>query len=345
MITIKDLKKDEELNVLMDALSTQISALQYTDHSERHSSIVSKWTGIPTDKLISNERQKLIDMEKLIAQRVIGQEEAIVAVSNSVRRSRSGLNDPNKPIGSFLFLGPTGVGKTELAKSLAEFLFNDDKAILRIDMSEYMEKHAVSRLIGAPPGYVGYDEGGVLTEAIRRRPYQVILFDEVEKAHPDVFNVLLQVLDDGRLTDSKGRMVDFKNTFLIMTSNLVSDGTKKEIRERLKNFFKPEFINRLDEIIVFEPLSKEHISGIAKIQLNHLKERLLQTHNIQLNVDNKALVYLAENGYDAEFGARPLKRLIQQEIENVLALKILNSEIKDNSDVRVSANENGLLFI
>ena len=308
-------------------------------------SIVSKWTGIPTDKLISNERQKLIDMEKIIARRVVGQEDAIVAVSNSVRRSRSGLNDPNKPIGSFLFLGPTGVGKTELAKSLAEFLFNDDKAILRIDMSEYMEKHAVSRLIGAPPGYIGYDEGGVLTEAVRRRPYQVILFDEVEKAHPDVFNVLLQVLDDGRLTDSKGRVVDFKNTFLIMTSNLVSDGTKKEIRERLKNFFKPEFINRLDEIIVFEPLNKEHIGGIAKIQLQYLQKRLLQTHNIQLNVDNKALIYLAENGYDAEFGARPLKRLIQQEIENVLALKILNSEIKDNSDVRVSANENGLLFI
>ncbi len=306
--------------------------------------IVSKWTGIPTDKLISNERQKLIDMEKLIARRVVGQEEAIVAVSNSVRRSRSGLNDPNKPIGSFLFLGPTGVGKTELAKTLAEFLFNDDKAILRIDMSEYMEKHAVSRLIGAPPGYVGYDEGGVLTESVRRRPYQVILFDEVEKAHPDVFNVLLQVLDDGRLTDSKGRVVDFKNTFLIMTSNLVSDGNKKEIREKLKNFFKPEFINRLDEIIVFEPLSKEHIGNIAKIQLEHLQKRLLQTHNIQLTVDDKALIYLAENGYDNEFGARPLKRLIQQEVENVLALKILNSEIKDNTEVILSANENGLVF-
>ncbi|MBE6450681.1 MAG: ATP-dependent chaperone ClpB [Alphaproteobacteria bacterium] len=306
--------------------------------------MVSKWTAIPVDKLISNERQKLVDMEKLISRRVIGQENAVVAVSNSVRRSRSGLNDPNRPIGSFLFLGPTGVGKTELAKALAEFLFNDEKAILRIDMSEYMEKHATSRLIGAPPGYVGYDEGGVLTEAVRRRPYQVILFDEVEKAHPDVFNILLQVLDDGRLTDSKGRTVDFKNTFLIMTSNLVTNTNQKDVRESLKNFFKPEFINRLDEILVFEPLTKEHIGNIAKIQLEKLQKRLMQNHNINLKIDDKALNYLAQNGYDSEFGARPLKRLIQQEMENVLALKILNSEIKDNSDVYVSADENSLIF-
>ena len=306
--------------------------------------MVSKWTAIPVDKLISNERQKLVDMEKLISRRVIGQENAVVAVSNSVRRSRSGLNDPNRPIGSFLFLGPTGVGKTELAKALAEFLFNDEKAILRIDMSEYMEKHATSRLIGAPPGYVGYDEGGVLTEAVRRRPYQVILFDEVEKAHPDVFNILLQVLDDGRLTDSKGRTVDFKNTFLIMTSNLVTNTNQKDVRESLKNFFKPEFINRLDEILVFEPLTKEHIGNIAKIQLEKLQKRLMQNHNISLKIDDKALNYLAQNGYDSEFGARPLKRLIQQEMENVLALKILNSEIKDNSDVYVSADDNSLIF-
>ncbi|MBQ8870068.1 MAG: ATP-dependent chaperone ClpB [Alphaproteobacteria bacterium] len=306
--------------------------------------MVSKWTAIPVDKLISNERQKLVDMEKLISRRVIGQENAVIAVSNSVRRSRSGLNDPNRPIGSFLFLGPTGVGKTELAKALAEFLFNDEKAILRIDMSEYMEKHATSRLIGAPPGYVGYDEGGVLTEAVRRRPYQVILFDEVEKAHPDVFNILLQVLDDGRLTDSKGRTVDFKNTFLIMTSNLVTNTNQKDVRESLKNFFKPEFINRLDEILIFEPLTKEHIGNIAKIQLEKLQKRLKQNHNINLKIDDKALNYLAQNGYDSEFGARPLKRLIQQEIENILALKILNSEIKDNSDVYVSADTNSLLF-
>ncbi|MBQ2811336.1 MAG: ATP-dependent chaperone ClpB [Alphaproteobacteria bacterium] len=306
--------------------------------------MVSKWTAIPVDKLISNERQKLVDMEKLISRRVIGQKNAVVAVSNSVRRSRSGLNDPNRPIGSFLFLGPTGVGKTELAKALAEFLFNDEKAILRIDMSEYMEKHATSRLIGAPPGYVGYDEGGVLTEAVRRRPYQVILFDEVEKAHPDVFNILLQVLDDGRLTDSKGRTVDFKNTFLIMTSNLVTNTNQKDVRESLKNFFKPEFINRLDEILVFEPLTKEHIGNIAKIQLEKLQKRLMQNHNISLKIDDKALNYLAQNGYDSEFGARPLKRLIQQEMENVLALKILNSEIKDNSDVYVSADDNSLIF-
>ncbi len=330
---LEELSQNEQNSKTTETVTSDIIAL-----------IVSKWTGIPTDKLISNERQKLIDMEKIIARRVIGQEDAIIAVSNSVRRSRSGLNDPNKPIGSFLFLGPTGVGKTELAKTLAEFLFNDDKAILRIDMSEYMEKHAVSRLIGAPPGYVGYDEGGVLTEAVRRRPYQVILFDEVEKAHPDVFNVLLQVLDDGHLTDGKGRTVDFKNTFLIMTSNLVSDGNKKEIRERLKNFFKPEFINRLDEIIIFEALKKEHIGNIAKIQLEHLQKRLISTHNVHLNIDDKALVYLAENGYDNEFGARPLKRLIQQEIENILALKILNSEIKDNTYVNISANEDSIIF-
>ncbi len=305
--------------------------------------VVSKWTGIPVDKLMGSEKEKLLNMEKNLARRVVGQDEAIVAVSNAVRRSRSGLKDPNRPIGSFLFLGPTGVGKTELAKALAEFLFDEESAYLRIDMSEYMEKHAVARLIGAPPGYVGYDEGGVLTEAVRRRPYQVILFDEVEKAHPDVFNVLLQVLDDGRLTDGQGRTVDFKNTFLIMTSNIATGKTEKEIRENLKAFFRPEFINRLDEIIVFHPLQKEHIRSIVDIQLAHLQDRLADRH-ITLQLDEKAKNWLADNGYDAEFGARPLKRLIQQEVENPLAIKLLDGEIKDNSTVTISANKEGLII-
>ena len=298
-------------------------------------SIVSKWTGIPVDKLLGSEREKLLNMEKEISRRVVGQEDAIVAVSNAVRRSRSGLKDPNRPIGSFLFLGPTGVGKTELAKALAEFLFDEESAYLRIDMSEYMEKHAVARLIGAPPGYVGYDEGGVLTEAVRRRPYQVILFDEVEKAHPDVFNVLLQVLDDGRLTDGQGRTVDFKNTFLIMTSNLVTDADEKSIREKLKGFFKPEFINRLDEIIVFKPLAKNDIRKIVDIQLAKLESRL-KDHRIRLHVDDKARDELAEEGYDSEFGARPLKRVIRQQIENPLAIKLLDGSIKDDSVVTIT---------
>ncbi len=305
--------------------------------------VISKWTGIPVDKLMGSEREKLLSMETKIAERVVGQEEAIKAVSNAVRRSRSGLKDPNRPIGSFLFLGPTGVGKTELAKALAEFLFDEESAYLRIDMSEYMEKHAVARLIGAPPGYVGYDEGGVLTEAVRRRPYQVILFDEVEKAHPDVFNILLQVLDDGRLTDGQGRTVDFKNTFLIMTSNLGTDQKTKDIREILKSFFRPEFINRLDEIIVFNPLKKENIRQIVDIQLRRLQDRLKERH-ITLKLDDKAKDWLAENGYDEAFGARPLKRLIQQEIENPLAIKLLDGEIKDNSTVLISADKNKLIF-
>ncbi len=305
--------------------------------------VVSKWTGIPVDKLMGSEREKLLGMEKAIARRVVGQDKAIVAVSNAVRRSRSGLKDPNRPIGSFLFMGPTGVGKTELAKALAEFLFDEESAYLRIDMSEYMEKHAVARLIGAPPGYVGYDEGGVLTEAVRRRPYQVILFDEVEKAHPDVFNVLLQVLDDGRLTDGQGRTVDFKNTFLIMTSNLGSGQNEKEMMEVLKSFFRPEFINRLDEIIIFHNLKKEHIRSIVDIQLKRLQDRLADRH-ITLKLDDKAKDWLAQNGYDEAFGARPLKRLIQQEVENSLAIKLLDGQIKDNSNVTISANKDGLII-
>ena len=302
-------------------------------------SIVSKWTGIPVDKLMGSEREKLLHMEEELARRVVGQNEAVTAVSNAVRRSRSGLKDPNRPIGSFLFLGPTGVGKTELAKALATFLFDEETAYLRIDMSEYMEKHAVARLIGAPPGYVGYDEGGILTEAVRRRPYQVILFDEVEKAHQDVFNVLLQVLDDGRLTDGQGRTVDFKNTFLIMTSNLVVNGQEKDILSRLKSFFKPEFINRLDEIIVFHALNQEAIRRIVEIQLNRLEHRLKE-HNIHIQIDDKAKDKLSQDGYDEEFGARPLKRLIQQEIENPLAVYLLEGEIQDNSTVMISVDQN-----
>ena len=305
--------------------------------------VVSKWTGIPVDKLLAGEKEKLLKMEDELAKRVVGQTEAIKAVSNAVRRSRAGLSDENKPIGSFMFLGPTGVGKTELAKALAEFLFDEESAVLRIDMSEYMEKHAVARLIGAPPGYVGYDEGGVLTEAVRRRPYQVILFDEVEKAHPDVFNVLLQVLDDGRLTDGQGRTVDFKNTFLIMTSNLGTGQKIKDVREMLKTFFKPEFINRLDEVIVFKPLGIPEIKKIVKIQTGRLQQRL-HDRRITLKLDDKAEDYLSKEGYDPDFGARPLKRLIEQEIENPLAMMLLEGKVKDGQTVLISSNGESLSF-
>lgn len=334
---IPDLEK--RLNELTAAAQEQTTVETVTP--DIIAGVVSKWTGIPVDKLMSNEREKLLDMEKIIARRVVGQDEAITAVANAVRRSRSGLNDPNRPIGSFMFLGPTGVGKTELAKALAEFLFDEESAYLRIDMSEYMEKHAVARLIGAPPGYVGYDEGGVLTEAVRRRPYQVILFDEVEKAHPDVFNILLQVLDDGRLTDGQGRTVDFKNTFLIMTSNLGSGEYGGDPRDLLKKFFRPEFINRLDEIIVFHSLQKDHIRSIVDIQLQKLQKRLDERH-IKLLLDDKAKDWLAENGFDEAFGARPLKRLIRQEVENRLATKLLNGDIRDDSTVKISAGKDGL---
>ena len=311
--------------------------------SDTVAEVVSKWTGIPVDKLLAGEKEKLIKMEEELAKRVVGQNEAISAVSNAVRRSRAGLSDENKPIGSFMFLGPTGVGKTELAKALAEFLFDDESAILRVDMSEYMEKHAVARLIGAPPGYVGYDEGGVLTEAVRRRPYQVILFDEVEKAHPDVFNVLLQVLDDGRLTDGQGRTVDFKNTFLIMTSNLGTGDKIKDVRETLKTFFKPEFINRLDEVIVFKSLGESEIKKIVKIQIGRLQKRL-HDRRITLNLDDKAEMYLSKAGYDPDFGARPLKRLIEQEVQNPLAMMLLEGKVKEGQRVDVSYNGKELTF-
>ncbi len=317
--------------------------------------IVSRWTGVPVEKMLEGEREKLLKMEELLHQRVVGQDEAVCAVANAVRRSRSGLQDPNRPLGSFLFLGPTGVGKTELTKALAEFIFDDEHALLRVDMSEYMEKHAVARLVGAPPGYVGYEEGGVITEAVRRRPYQVILFDEIEKAHPDIFNILLQVLDDGRLTDGQGRTVDFKNTMIILTSNLgseyladnegdtISKETREKVMEAVRAAFRPEFLNRLDEILLFNRLSREHMTDIVEIQIKGLKHRLAE-RNITLELDDKAKTWLGDKGYDPVYGARPLKRVIQRELQNPLAEKILSGEIKDGDIVKVSASDIGLYF-
>jgi ATP-dependent Clp protease ATP-binding subunit ClpB len=310
--------------------------------------VVSRWTGVPVDKMMEGEREKLLKMEEVLHARVIGQEEPITAISNAVRRARAGLQDPNRPIGSFLFLGPTGVGKTELTKALAAFLFDDDTAMVRIDMSEFMEKHSVSRLIGAPPGYVGYDEGGLLTEAVRRRPYQVVLFDEIEKAHPDVFNVLLQVLDDGRLTDGQGRTVDFKNTLIILTSNLgadhlanLKDGesvdkARPAVMDAVRAAFRPEFLNRLDEILLFNRLSRAHMGGIVKVQLQRL-EKLLAERNIKLEIDEKGLQWLAAAGYDPVYGARPLKRVIQSALQNPLAQHLLAGDIKDGETVKVTA--------
>ncbi len=318
-------------------------------------SIVSRWTGIPVDKMLGGEREKLLQMEERLQQRVIGQEDAIVAVSNAVRRARAGLQDPNRPIGSFLFLGPTGVGKTELTKALAEFLFDNEQAMQRIDMSEYMEKHSVARLIGAPPGYVGYEEGGTLTEAVRRRPYQVILFDEVEKAHPDVFNILLQVLDEGRLTDGQGRVVDFRNTLIVLTSNLGSDAiatdegeelsprTRDKVMDVVRAHFRPEFLNRLDEILMFRRLSRANMEGIVKVQLKHLR-KLLEDRKINLDVTEKALDWLAEAGYDPVYGARPLKRVIQRTLQNPIAQDILAGKILDGQAVVVDAGEEGVVL-
>ena len=316
-------------------------------------SIISRITGIPIDTMLSSERERLLVMEQKLRESVIGQDEAIKGVSDAVRRSRAGIQDINRPLGSFLFLGPTGVGKTELTKALAGFLFDDRNAILRIDMSEYMEKHAISRLIGAPPGYIGYDQGGVLTEAVRRRPYQVILFDEVEKAHPDIFNIMLQILDEGRLTDSQGITVDFKNTIIVLTSNLGAEilvnqkededtyKVKDEVMEYVKAVFKPEFLNRLDEIILFHRLNRNNIHDIVKIQLESLKKILL-AQNIILEFDESALNYLAEKGYDPSFGARPLKRLIQREIQNNLAKMILAGEISSGKTVKINAKDKEL---
>ena len=321
--------------------------------AEQIAAVVSRWTGVPVDKMLEGEREKLLKMEEELGRRVVGQNEALEAVSDAVRRARAGLNDPNKPLGSFLFLGPTGVGKTELTKALAGYLFDDDNAITRIDMSEYMEKHSVSRLIGAPPGYVGYDEGGALTEAVRRRPYQVVLFDEVEKAHPDVFNVLLQVLDDGRLTDGQGRTIDFKNTLIIMTSNLGSqyladqpegedvEAVRPLVMEQVRAHFRPEFLNRIDEIILFHRLGREQMGGIVRIQLARL-EKLMADRRLTLALDDSALTWLADKGYDPVYGARPLKRVIQKELVDPMAKKLLAGEIEDGSVVAVSAGSDGL---
>jgi ATP-dependent Clp protease ATP-binding subunit ClpB len=315
--------------------------------------VVAKWTGIPVSRMLEGEMQKLVTMEDRLGNRVIGQEEALAAVANAVRRARAGLQDPNRPIGSFIFLGPTGVGKTETARALAEFLFDDERAMVRLDMSEYMEKHAVSRMIGAPPGYIGHDEGGQLTEAVRRRPYSVVLFDEIEKAHPDVFNVLLQILDDGRLTDSKGRTVDFKNTVLIMTSNLGSreiqaaEGDEKQVREaviqELRLHFKPEFLNRIDDIVVFHQLSREQIGKIIDVQLERLTQ-MLSERNVTLVLEPSARELLMREGYDPTYGARPLKRAIQSLIQNPLAVKLLQGEILPGQTVRVSANGDVMEF-
>lgn len=325
--------------------------------AEEISSIVAKWTGIPVSKLMEGEKEKLLHLSDELHKRVVGQDEAVDKVAEAILRSRAKIADENRPIGSFLFLGPTGVGKTELAKTLSQNLFDDEKNIVRIDMTEYMEKFSVSRLIGAPPGYVGYDEGGQLTEAVRRKPYSVILFDEIEKAHPDVFNILLQVLDDGRITDSQGRTVDFKNTVIILTSNLgsslildsitengdVSDTAKAEIDRMLKQNFRPEFLNRLDEIVLFKPLKKEEISKIASLLIDKLAARL-KDQNLNLKVTDAALGKVVEGGYDVNFGARPLKRYIQTNIENLLARKILEGNLEDGATVTVDYTRDGFVI-
>ena len=345
---IPDLER--KLKVIEDKKDESLASESVT--AENIAQIVSRWTGIPVDRMLEGEREKLLHMESSLEKRVVGQDEAVKAISNAVRRARAGLQDPNRPIGSFLFLGPTGVGKTELTKALASFLFDDDSAMVRIDMSEFMEKHAVARLIGAPPGYVGYEEGGVLTEAVRRRPYQVILFDEVEKAHPDVFNVLLQVLDDGRLTDGQGRTVDFRNTVIILTSNLGTEflsiedgGDSKSARAQamaaVRGHFRPEFLNRLDEIILFHRLSRANMDKIVDIQMGRLS-RLLADRKIEIALDKKATDWLANAGYDPVYGARPLKRAIQRRLQDPLAQLLLEGKIADGAKVTVSASKTGL---
>jgi ATP-dependent Clp protease ATP-binding subunit ClpB len=322
---------------------------------EEISEVVSRWTGIPVSRMLEGEREKLLRMEETLRASVVGQAEAVSAVANAIRRARAGLSDPNKPSGSFLFLGPTGVGKTELTKALASFLFDTDEAMVRIDMSEFMEKHSVARLIGAPPGYVGYEEGGYLTEAVRRKPYSVILMDEVEKAHPDVFNILLQVLDDGRLTDGQGRTVDFRNTVIVMTSNLGSqviremagnsdyDTMKASVMEVVSGHFRPEFINRIDETIVFHPLDKANIRRIVDIQLQRLRERLA-TRDLTLEISDAAMDMLGDIGFDPVYGARPLKRAIAQHLENALATRILQGSYLPGASIRVDAQDETLVF-
>jgi ATP-dependent Clp protease ATP-binding subunit ClpB len=327
-------RRVEEATEALDVLQATQRMLKEEVDEEDVAEVVSKWTGIPVSKLMEGEVQKLIRMEDVLHERVIGQEEAVEAVANAIRRSRAGLSDPNKPIGTFMFLGPTGVGKTELARAVAEFLFDDERSMVRIDMGEYQEKHTVARLIGAPPGYVGYDEGGQLTEAVRRRPYSVVLLDEIEKAHPDVFNVLLQLMDDGRLTDGQGRTVDFTNVVLIMTSNLAGDP---------RDYFKPEFINRVDEIIRFRQLTEEDIAKIVDIQLRIVSARLAE-RRLTLEVTDEARAWIARTGYDPVYGARPLKRVIQREISDPLALAILEGRYTDGGLVHVDVADGDLVL-
>jgi ATP-dependent Clp protease ATP-binding subunit ClpB len=341
----------EEAQKKVDELVKSGSLVSEEVTAEEVAEIVSKWTGIPVSKMMEGEQQKLLHMEEALRQRVVGQDEALAAVAAAVRRARAGLQDPNRPIGSFIFLGPTGVGKTETARALAEFLFDDERAMIRIDMSEFMEKHSVSRLIGAPPGYVGYEEGGYLTEAVRRRPYSVVLFDEIEKAHPDVFNVLLQILDDGRLTDGQGRTVDFKNTVLILTSNIGSqwiaelgedqrEEMERRVMEALRAQFKPEFLNRIDEVVIYHQLGREHIRRIVDIQLEHVR-KLVAERRIELEFSDEARALLAEKGWDPHYGARPLKRVIQRMVQDPLALRILEGAFPDGSKVHVDARVSG----
>ncbi len=346
-------KQLEKENQSLAGVQKEKKMLKEEVEAEDIAGVVAKWTGIPVAKMMEGEIEKLLKMESRLKNRVIGQEEAISLVSNAVRRARADLQDPNRPIGSFIFLGPTGVGKTELARALAEFLFDDEQAMVRIDMSEFMEKHSVARMIGAPPGYVGYEEGGYLTEAIRRRPYAVVLFDEIEKAHPEVFNVLLQILDDGRLTDGKGRTVDFKNTVLIMTSNIGSqwiqelairnyEEMRRRVLEALRAGFKPEFLNRIDEVIIFHSLSIEHIKEIVEIQLRNLRKRL-EERKIYLALSDQAKGYLAKEGFDPVYGARPLKRAIQRLVQDPLALKILEGEFTEGDWVEADLGSEGVL--
>jgi len=342
--------KLSEAQQRLKVMQSEGALLKEEVDAEEIAAVVGRWTGIPVARLLEGETQKLLRMEAALHERVVGQDEAVRVVSNAVRRARAGLQDPNRPIGSFIFIGPTGVGKTELGRALAEFMFDDERAMIRIDMSEYQEKHTVSRLIGAPPGYVGYDEGGQLTEAVRRRPYSVVLFDEVEKAHPEVFNTLLQLLDDGRLTDGQGRTVDFRNTVVIMTSNLGNqlwEGghtvRREEITRVLQASFRPEFLNRIDEIVVFHPLGREHLDGIITIQLRRVV-KLLSEKGYRLEVSEAARQYLAETGYDPDFGARPLKRTIQRELQDPLALKLLGGEFQEGDVIRVERGQDGLSF-
>ena len=352
-------------------MEKQLKACQNKEHVENKllkeeidgsdiAQVVSKWTGIPVTKLVESEMQKLLNMEEVLHRRLVGQDEAVDTVSDAIRRARSGLKDPKRPIGTFLFLGPTGVGKTELAKSLAEFMFNDEDALIRIDMSEYMEKHNVARLVGAPPGYVGYEEGGQLTEAVRRKPYSVVLFDEIEKAHPDVFNIMLQIFDDGRLTDSKGRTIDFKNTLIIMTSNIGSDiilentlnamlspeqynDTKDKVLEVLRGHFKPEFLNRIDETIFFRALTLPQLSKIVDIQMDYLR-KLLKEQELDFVITDEAKEFLATQGFNPVYGARPLKRVIRQMIENPLSKELLSQKYLKGDTVKIDLDDDKIVF-